>query len=378
MKILAWFIGFIAVVLTGFMMFTAGWERPPIDAEQTGFRGTGMVDVSNPRTSQRRLQSQLDQVPVSAPLPPATGGPTAGEIYQNVQVLGDLSIVEFNHLMQAITEWISPAEGCGYCHQLDNLASDAVYTKIVSRRMIEMTQTINEGWDTHVGETGVTCYTCHRGEHVPEYTWFNAHPDIHTGRGLVGWRAGQNRASPQVGLTSLPEDPFSDLLEGSEQIRVTGRTVLPYRGVIGSSIQDTEKTFALMIHMSQALDVNCTFCHNSRDFGAWTHSPQQRVTAWHGIAMTQVLNTDYVSPLSSVLPPERVGPTGEGHKINCETCHQGINKPLGGLAMTENYPSLLRRNSNGAASVLSEADVALLAQYAEALEDADDEVAVEL
>ena len=360
MRILAWFIGAIVVILTAFMMLTAGWERPPIDAEQTGFRGTGMVDVSNPRTSQRRLEEQLNQVPTSSPAPPDTGGPTAADIYQNVPLLGHLSVAEFNHVMQAITEWVSPEQGCGYCHQLDNLASDAVYTKVVSRRMIEMTQTINESWDAHVGETGVTCYTCHRGENVPVYAWFNADPEIYTGSGILGWRAGQNRASPMVGLTSLPEDPFSDLLEAGEQIRVTGRSVLPPRGVIGSSIQDTEKTFALMIHMSSALDVNCTYCHNTRDFGSWDHSPVQRLISWHGIQMTQVLNTEYVSPLSTVLPPERVGPTGEGHKINCETCHQGIHKPLGGLSMTENYPSLLRsvNGSNGASAMLTEDDVA--------------------
>ncbi len=372
MRILAWVIGSIAVILTGFMMLTAGWERPPIDAEQSGFRGTGMVDVSNPRVAPQRLQAQLDRVPVSAPLPPDTGGPTAGEIYQNVQLLGDLSIAEFNHLMQAMTDWVSPEEGCGYCHQLNNLADDSVYTKIVSRQMIAMTQAINADWDTHVGETGVTCYTCHRGENVPQYTWFNADPEIHTGSGMAGWRAGQNRASPQVGLTSLPEEPFSDLLEAGEQIRVTGRTVLPSRGVIGSSIQDTEKTYALMIHMSTALNVNCTYCHNSRDFGSWDHSPVQRVNAWHGIQMTQTLNVEHVTPVSSVLPPDRIGPTGEGQKINCETCHQGVNKPLGGLAMLENYPSLVGPSGRSTASLTDE-DVAAFAS-AEVGEDVEEEV----
>lgn len=355
------------VVLTGFMLLTAGWESPPIDSEQSGFRGTGMAEVSNPRIDQPRLQAQLDQVPASSPLTPDGPGPTAGEIYQNVQVLGDLSVGRFNRLMQAMTDWVSPEEGCAGCHQLDNLAAETVYTKVVARRMLEMTRSINGEWDDHVGETGVTCYTCHRGQRVPQYAWFNADPADQAADGMGGWRAGQNRAAEQVGLTSLPEDPFTDLLENAGQIRVASRTALP-EGFAGSSIQATEKTYALMMHMSTALDVNCTYCHNSRDFGSWEQSSPQRVSAWHGIRMTQLLNVDYVAPLSSVLPSNRLGPTGEGHKINCQTCHQGVNKPLGGLAMAEDFPSLQGEPGRSQESLDAEAEALASAQRPEALE----------
>ena len=37
----------------------------------------------------------------------------------------------------------------------------------VARVMIAMTQRTNEDWKAHVGDTGVTCYTCHRGKNVP-------------------------------------------------------------------------------------------------------------------------------------------------------------------------------------------------------------------
>jgi len=353
MKILAWLIGAVAVILTLFMLFTAGWERPPIVAEQSGFRGVGMAHISNPRVDPQRLQAQLEQVPDLAPLEPDSGGPTAGEIYQNVQVLGDLSIGRFNRVMQAMTEWIYPEEGCAGCHNLNNLADDSMYQKVVSRRMVQMTQNINSQWDSHVVETGVTCYTCHRGKNVPEYTWFNADPATQSADGMGGWRAGQNMAAAQVGLTSMPADPFTDLLEDSQQIRVVGQTALPDE-MSTASIQGTEKTYALMIHMSTALDVNCTFCHNSRNFGSWETSTPQRVTSWYGIRMTQSLNVDYVAPLSSVLPDHRLGPTGEGQKVNCETCHQGVNKPLGGLAMAKDYPSLL---GSGRSTALSQETV---------------------
>lgn len=369
MKILVWVFAAILVALTVFMLFTAGWERPPIDAEQTGFRGTGMVEVSNPRIANPLLEAQLAAVPESSALPPDGPGPTAGDIYQNVQLLDDLSVAQFTRLMQAWTEWISPEEGCAYCHQLDNLAADTVYTKVVSRRMLEMTRTVNGDWGNHVAETGVTCYTCHRGKNVPERAWFNADPADISGSGMLGWTAGQNTPAEDIGLTSLPWDPFSDLVEGDESIRIVGRTALPEGQPIGS-MQETERTYALMIHMSEALNVNCTYCHNTRNFSTWDQSPPQRVTSWYGLEMIRALNVDYVAPLSSVLPAHRLGPTGEGRKVNCETCHRGVSKPLGGLAMAKDYPAHLGR-SGESMGALEGAD---LEAYANAEAGESDEV----
>lgn len=76
--------------------------------------------------------------------------------------------------------------------------------------------------------------------------------------------------------------------------------------------------------------------------------------------MAQVLNTEYVAPLSSVLPEHRLGPTGEGQKINCQTCHQGVAKPLGGLEMAKNYPSLQGEAGSAEASI-AEQDAEALA-----------------
>ena len=56
---------------------------------------------------------------------------------------------------------------------VENFADDSLYTKVVARRMLEMTRHINGAWTDHVAETGVTCYTCHRGELVPPNIWFN-------------------------------------------------------------------------------------------------------------------------------------------------------------------------------------------------------------
>src|SRR6056300_1893744 len=144
-----------ATIVIGSLLLT-GCEKPPPESVQRGYRGTGMEQLANPDTLAEIVAANT--MPEATPMLPATG-PKAGEIYQNVQVLGDLSVGEFTRLMAAITSWIAPQEGCNYCHNPANLADDSKYTKVVSRRMIEMTHNINANWKTHVADTGVTCYT---------------------------------------------------------------------------------------------------------------------------------------------------------------------------------------------------------------------------
>ncbi|MEO0996548.1 MAG: photosynthetic reaction center cytochrome PufC [Pseudomonadota bacterium] len=318
------------------LIVTAGCERPPVDSQQSGFRGTGMVVVTNPRLAQAD-----DELPAALPAAPSDG-PRAGDVYQNVQVLGDLSVAEFTRLMTAITQWVSPEEGCNYCHVADNLADESVYTKGVSRRMIQMTQHINADWSDHVGAAGVNCYTCHRGNNVPTDIWFESDAAANMAA-YAGQREGQNIASERVGLASLPDDALTNYLTGDnlDAIRVNSASWAP-TGATGS-IQETEWTYGLMVHLSESLGVNCNFCHNSRQFAGWTESSQQRVTAWHGLRMVAGLNNDYLVPLGPAYPEERLGPLGDAPKAGCATCHKGQQKPLGGANAVEAYPSLIGR-----------------------------------
>jgi len=311
-----------------------GCERPPTDTVQRGYRGLGMVEVSNPRTV--AVHEALNQAPQPLPAAPA-GGPLASATYQNVQVLGDLSVNEFTRLMLAMTSWVAPKEGCAYCHAGANFASDELYTKVVARRMLQMTRHINNQWKSHVAATGVTCFTCHRGEHIPAQVWFKD-PGPVTAQGMAGNRAGQNAPAPQVGLTSLPFDPFTPFLDQSAGIRVASTSALPDGN--RHSIKQTEWTYALMMHISQSLGVNCTYCHNTRSFFSWDASTPQRATAWHGIRLVRDLNHAYLEPLKPVFPHSRLGPLGDVPKVNCATCHQGAFKPLYGASMLHDYPEL--------------------------------------
>jgi photosynthetic reaction center cytochrome c subunit len=317
----------------------AGCERPPVTSIQNGFRGTGMEQVNNPRTD--RITVAMNQSP--APSDPASpDGPKASQIYKNVPLLGHLSVGEFARVMTSITAWVAPTEGCSYCHVGDNYADNSKYTKAVASRMIQMTQHINSSWKPHVADTGVTCFTCHRGQAVPRQVWYTPQDRKYAANSVMGDLAGQNLAAPSVGLSSLPFDPFTPYLLQDKPIRVNGNEALRFTGAAANrhTTKQAEHTYALMMHLSNSLGVNCTFCHNTRAFQSWEEAPPQRVTAWHGIRMVRDINNDYLVPLTKTFPPNRLGPMGDVAKVNCATCHQGVNKPLLGVQLAKYYPEL--------------------------------------
>ena len=332
-------------------LMVGGCEIGPKQVSQGGYRGTGIDQIVNPAN----LKPQ--PIPANVYATPDDTGPRASATYQNVQVLGNVSTDRFNHFMAQINNWVVPQEGlpveeqgCNYCHNPNNMASDEKYTKRVARRMIQMTQNINVNYTTHVQQVGVTCWTCHRGHAAPQYKWAMAENVSH---GMLQGKRGQNTPNPSVGYASLPYDPFSAYLKdgGVNNIRVQSTQALPSPAHVVSE-KTAETTYGLMMHMSTGLGVNCTFCHNSRAFSQWNQSSPKRVTAWYGLRMVATTNAQYMTPLASVFPavhpgPElyptsqyRKGPAGDVYKINCATCHQGLNKPLYGVSMKAENPVL--------------------------------------
>lgn len=331
-----------SALLLGVTLLIVGCERPPIASQQTGFRGTGMVEMDNPRMKAKLVNANA--------LPEATpkadpNGPTAGSLYKNVQVLGNQSVGEFTRTMVAMTNWVAPKEGCNYCHKAgEDFSADTLYTKVVARKMLSMTGKINAEWGTHVGNTGVTCYTCHRGNNIPTEVWYSA-ADPGKVKGFTGWKYGQNTPVSGNGYSSLPLDSLSSYLANDGQVRIQGNDALPTMpkgpSGTGASIANTEWNYSLMMHMSNSLGVNCTFCHNSRAFSSWEESTPQRATAWHGLRMVRDVNNNYMTPLESVFPDYRKGAAmGDVAKVGCSTCHQGANKPLLGVSMLADYPEL--------------------------------------
>jgi len=322
------------VTLAAVAVVLSTTERPPMQGVQRGYRGVAQEVVYNPRFVQDKLGE--NNIPASLPrLPDA--GPKAGAVYKNVQVLNDESVGNFTRLMASITIWVSPTQGCAYCHNVNNMAEDNVYTKVVARRMIQMVQHVNADWKTHVAETGVTCYTCHRGQPVPANIWFHNPGQLQAG-GFAQMPAGKNHPTTVANNSSLPVDPYTPFLEQDNNIRIQSLVALP--GTDRQSIKQTDWTYSLMIHFSQSLGVNCTYCHNSRAWSDWSQSSPQRVNAWYGIRMVRDLNNNYLDPLQTTLPQARLGLEGDSPKVNCTTCHQGVYKPLFGVSMAKDFPEL--------------------------------------
>jgi len=281
-------------------------EKGAVESVQVGYRG--LAQEINYRESRLAAVRVANRAP--APLAPAsTSSPPAQ--WQNVQVLTDVSANEFNRTMLALTQWVAPQQGCVYCHDATNFASDAKYTKVVSRRMLQMTRHLNTEWKSHVQGTGVTCYSCHRGQPVPP-------------AGLW-WYTDENQ--------------FLRAYLDRSDVRVQSQTIA-HTNANNSSIRQATNTYALMINVSRALGVNCTYCHNSRSWSTWQNAPPARVTALYGFRMVRDLNTNYLTPLTATFPANRKGPHGDAPKLQCLTCHQGVYKPLGGASMVKDYPAL--------------------------------------
>jgi photosynthetic reaction center cytochrome c subunit len=324
-----------ALALAALIVILSQAERPPVGLVQHGRRGTGMNYVYNPRTMDKVMAANAipDALPYAGDV-----GPKASAIYQNVHVLGDVNASEFARLMVNMTTWVAPDQGCAACHNLADFSDDSLYTKVVARRMLQMVRHINADWTAHVAQTGVTCYTCHRGQLVPPNIWFN-NPGPHQAGGVSQMPAGKNHPAAMAGGSALPADPFTPFLEQTDTVRVSSAT--PLQSGDRQSIKQTEWTYSLMMFFSQALGVNCDYCHNTRSFYAWDQSTPQRVTAWYGIRMVRDLNNDFLDRLAPVFPPNRLGAAlGDAPKINCATCHNGVYKPLFGVSMLQSFPEL--------------------------------------
>ncbi len=89
--------------------------------------------------------------------------PPAEQVYQNVQVFKGLPATQLYPAMN----YIAAALGvnCTHCHVQNEFAKDDKPAKQTARRMIQMTQAINQG--TFNGALTVTCHTCHRGQPKP-------------------------------------------------------------------------------------------------------------------------------------------------------------------------------------------------------------------
>ncbi|MDG3041424.1 photosynthetic reaction center cytochrome PufC [Roseicyclus marinus] len=332
----------IAVGVAGSAIFVAAmivaWGQPFATAsQQTGPRGTGMHVQEF--VSDLAVYPDVDGFVTSEPVVPTADSQLAIDVLEGVPpALANVTVENYERLREAMRSWTGIPD-------LLEPGNDS-YQTALAYSMIEMTQNINQNWAGHVqanAEVGVTCYTCHRGQPVPNNIWFRVG---NVNSNVAGWPAIQNRVTMTSNFTSLPSTYLEHFLlldengqYGVAQVHDLESRVQQQPG--DPLIQQAEMTYAWMNYFSNSLGVNCTFCHNTRAFYDPAQVTPQWATASLGILMVQETLEQYILPLETVLPPERLGPVyADVPKLACRTCHQGEQQPLNGLNVIHNWPEL--------------------------------------
>jgi len=274
----------------------------------------------------------------------------ATSVYRNVTTLTDLDAGDFMRFQTAMTAWVAPSQGCGFCHVAGDYASDANPAKNAARVMIAMTRHINTAWSTHVGADGVTCFSCHEGQPIPQDVWFKAPPQPQ--QRMMGhgddWDEGAKTVHGFFPNEGYEEYLLQDTpgLAQSETDHPTGQA---------SSLAVMKRLYEMMMQMSDDMGVNCGFCHNSRAMFDWSQSTPMRWVGLGGIKLTRDINRNYLLTLTHVIPETRVslGParpwstpareqgwqSGNGF-ADCGTCHHSAPIPTVGVGLAKGFPTL--------------------------------------
>ena len=345
MKISYVFLAAAAVVFAVLAVAVPDWHAPGVHGTQMGYRASSSVQFAS------RAERAPINIDVPAALPPAQqGGPSASDKYKNVKVLTDVSAAEFDRLQVALTAWVAPKQGCVFCHDTSNMASDAKPTKLAARRMLEMTRYINAGWKSHVEPSGVTCYTCHRGQPVPAEVWWPRKPQ--PVKPMIDQSEPWNEAADTVSRF-FPDAGYAEYFLQDNPIN--GQSVTALRSNRSGNPVVVKRIYEMMMQMSLQVGVNCGYCHNSRAFWDWSQSTPQRWVAYYSFRMMRDLNRNYLLPLAQVIPQQRslahptlmpvipgfeTGQQPGNALLTCETCHYRLPKPLNGVNMLKDYPGL--------------------------------------
>lgn len=341
-----------AALATLFVLFVPHWHHP-VDGHQQSYRGQGMVQFDNAEP-----QVALVNRP-PAPPPPDRWGITgaaladtrpAAEAFHNLQVVKDGTAGDFMKLHVAITQWVAPQQGCAFCHQGGDFASDAKPQKQAARDMLRMTRTLNADWQPHVGPSGVTCFTCHRGQNVPQFMWYPAAAPQKSP--FIAKQEPWHEAASTV-RDFFPDAGYAEYLLQDTKARGSSYTALPTTGAPAPI--EVVRLYEVMMQMSDGIGVNCGFCHDSRAFYDWSQSTPARWTGLSGIHMTRAINAGTLLPLAHTIPQIRTqvpdpkppampasesGPQNGNGLATCATCHYGSPKPLDGLNLMADFPGL--------------------------------------
>jgi photosynthetic reaction center cytochrome c subunit len=343
-------------IVVVFVLVVPPWHLP-VKGTQIGYRASSMIQWA-----------PIDPSVIAGTHPPPALPPAGNDTrpataaFHNVKVLTDIDVAQFMRLQQAMTAWVSPTQGCGFCHAGTDYASDAKPAKLVARLMLTMTRHVNGAWRQHVAQAGVTCDTCHRGQPVPSFVWFPSPPKpVKT---MIDKQEDWQESAKTV-RKFFPTDAYDEYLLQNTPGLAQSYTALP-TGQASAQIV-TKRLYEMMMQMSDGIGVNCGFCHNSRAFFDWSQSTPYRWTGYSGITMTRDINRNFLLQLGHMLPEDRLqadvprqpvvpareqGPQAGNGLANCATCHHGAPKPLGGADMVDDYPGLVGPAPQAAAAAI--------------------------
>lgn len=111
---------------------------------------------------QQRMKAELEALVAGRENEPAEN------VFKNIQVFKGLPA---GRLLGVMNQGFVPALGvqCAECHVPGKWESDEKNDKVVARRMVVMTRSLNDQVKKASGEAdaAVSCYTCHRGSTKP-------------------------------------------------------------------------------------------------------------------------------------------------------------------------------------------------------------------
>ncbi len=333
-----------AVVITAVLVFAPHWHTP-VPGRQFAYRGSAMVQFDPDPWQKAQQTVPVPRLPIVADDPrPATS------VYRDVETLKDLDAGDFMRFQNAMTAWVSPSQGCGFCHVAGDYASNANPAKSAARVMIAMTRHINTAWSTHVGADGVTCFSCHEGQPVPRDMWFKAPPQPQPR--MMGHGDDWDEAARTV-HGFFPNEGYEEYLLQDTPGLVLSQTDHPSGQVADSAV--VKRLYEMMMQMSDDMGVNCTFCHNSRAMQDWSQSTPMRWVGLGGLKLTRDINRNYLLDLATVIPETRLRlgaprawstpareqgwQSGNGF-ADCGTCHHTAPVPTVGVGLAKAFPTL--------------------------------------
>ena len=351
-------ISVAAAVGTVLALTVPPWHSP-VRGHQLGYRASSMIQWD------QTVQAATDMNRPPANVPPERFGVQAaalqdtrpaGEVYKNLKVLPGGTAGEFMRLHIALTNWVAPQQGCAFCHAGKDPAEDTP-RKSAAQLMIQMTQTLNANWRDHLGEQGVTCYTCHRGQNIPSAVW--ALRDTKLPPPFIAKQDDWNETATTV-RDFFPVASAAEYLLQDTPGRAQSYTALPSTGP--KELVVVKRLYEVMMQMSDGIGVNCGYCHNSRAFFDWGQSTPARWTGANGIHMTQAINNDFLQKLHAAMPQSmevagsgrppitplaESGPQNGNGFVNCQTCHYSSPHPLPGQNLLAGFPALAKPAAAG-------------------------------